>query len=71
VEGNQCGPNATACVFFDAAKPDSIRHALGEVLAASWDDDAIEALAERLEDRFIQKLCAIVLGERAQEPVLV
>jgi hypothetical protein len=49
VEGNQCGTNATACVFFDAAKPDSIHHALGEVLAASWDDDALQAHAEHQE----------------------
>jgi hypothetical protein len=46
VEDDQGGTRATRCAFSDAAKPDSIRHALGEVLAASWDDDAIERAQE-------------------------
>jgi hypothetical protein len=49
-------------------------NAVGEVMGASWDDDAIRANADRYsEDQFVGRLRAIALGEqsRTTERVLV
>jgi glycosyltransferase involved in cell wall biosynthesis len=52
-------------VFFDAPTPGAIRQALGEVRAASWDDDEIRVHAGRYsEGEFIKRLRSIVRGER-------
>ena len=51
-------------VFFDRPEPAAIGRTVEELVAASWDADALAAHAERFsEERFVERLREIVAEE--------
>jgi glycosyltransferase involved in cell wall biosynthesis len=62
----------TTGVFFDTPAADDVRDAIAELAASPWSDEAIRAhAAQYSEDRFVERLRAVVLDQPTRSRELV